>query len=138
MQDYNINVNYNSSNDIKETDLRKSKSGGFDKKTQPRKQTKSNVRGLQKGLGAGLVIASKINSYVGALTENTIQQRNNQTLITYAGMGVAALSNPVTASLAAVAYTGDKIVQYQIKQYKANLSADFMQRLSGGVYTTKR
>jgi hypothetical protein len=138
MQDYNINVNYNISNETRETNIKKSKTDARKKKTVPKSQPKSNIRGLQKAIGSGLGVASKINNYVGALTENVIQQRNTQTALTYAGMGVVALSNPLTATLGATLYTGDKIAQYQIKIYKSNLSAGFLRQLSNGVYTTKR
>lgn len=138
MQDYNINVNYNMSNSMKETNVKKNKANISRKKTVPKTREKTNIRGLQRTIGAGIGVASRINNYVGALTENNIQQRNTQTALTYAGLGVVALSNPVTAVLGATVYTGDKIVQYQIKRYKSDLSADFLRKLSGGVYTTKR
>jgi len=137
MQDYNINVNYNFSKDIRETDVKSSRSND-NKKTKVRAKKQSITRGIQKGTGLVIGVASKINSYVGALTENTIQQRNTQTALTYAGIGVAALSNPVSATVAAALYTGDKVIKYQIKKYKSDLSAGFMRNLSNGVYTTRK
>jgi len=136
MQDYNINVNYNFSKNIRETDVKSSRSND-NKKTKVRAKNQSITRGVQKGTGLAIGVASKINSYVGALTENTIQQKNTQTVLTYAVIGVAAL-NPVRATVAAALYTGDKIIKYQIKKYKSDLSAGFMRNLSNGIYTTRK
>lgn len=141
MQDYNINVRYDPTQDIKPTNpmrnrVQRNKTQLSDRSAS--KQSGLNLRPVQKSIGVGLGIASKINSYVGSLTENTIQQRNISTALTYAGIGVFALSNPITAGIAATVYTADRVIKYQIKQYKANLSAGFMERLSGGVYTTRK
>lgn len=135
MQDYNINVNYNQTGGLKETDVKKSKSNIENKKTVPKTRDKVSVRGLQKMVAGGLAAASAINNYVGALTENTIQQKNRQTALTFAGFGVYSLSNPVTAGIAATLYTGNLAINYQIKKYKSDLSAGFMSALSGGVYS---
>lgn len=91
-----------------------------------------------KALYTTLAVAGKINSYVGELTENRVTARRTQIGLTYAGMGLAALTNPVTAGIAFAAYTGDKIISYQIKQYKENLSADYMRQLANGTVRTGR
>ena len=137
MQDYNINVNYNYSQDVRKTNYKMSKLEEPRTKVQDSggKRQMSLFSKPQKAIGVGIGLASKINGYVGVLTENTIQQRNISTALTYAGMGVLALSNPAAGAMAMAVYTADKIISYQITQYKANLSADFMRTLSGGVYT---
>jgi len=137
MQDYNINVNYNVSSDVKETNIKSAKTNQK-KKTSVKTIRRNNIRAIQKFAGIGIGVASKINNYVGALTENTIQQRNVQTALTFTGLGIASLTNPITASVGAALYSADNLIQYQIKQYKSNLSADFMRSLSGGIYTTRK
>lgn len=85
-----------------------------------------------------LVVGAKINGYVGELTENRVAQRRTQIGFTIAGMGLLAINNPLTAAIGAAVYFGDKAIEYNIKQYKENLSAAYLKQLSGGTVSTGR
>ena len=85
-----------------------------------------------------LAVAHKITSYVGELTENRVAARRTQVGLTFAGLGVMALSNPATAAIAAALYVGNATASYGIRVYKENLSADYMRQLSGGTVKTGR
>lgn len=91
-----------------------------------------------KGIGISLAVANKINGYVGELTENTVTQRRVQLGLTAAGFALAATMNPLYAGIAAATYVGNAVINYQIKQYKENLSADYLKTLSNGVVKTGR
>ncbi|HKL47110.1 MAG TPA: hypothetical protein VJ878_00445, partial [Candidatus Izemoplasmatales bacterium] len=137
MQDYNINVKYDFTQGAKETNAtstyrRKNKKTSY-KTKDDMKNDGMNLGTIRKLTGVGLGAAAKINQYVGELTENGIQQRNTQKALTLAGLGLFAMSNPVLASIGAVGFVGNSAINYQIKQYKSNLSADFMKSLSGGI-----
>ena len=61
-----------------------------------------------------------------------------RTGISYAGMALAATVNPVLGVSAMALYTADKMLTYNIKVNKENLSANFIRQLSGGSVSTRR
>ena len=139
MKDYNVNVNYNK--------------GSLHPKTSPKRTTISTdrtrvVKTENKGRAItpnfrragilGLAVSTKIASYVGELTENTVTARKRQLGIMAGGLVIKALTNPVLALGVAGVFLGNAGIQYQIKQYKANLTADFMRQLSGGTVNTRK
>ena len=139
MQDYNINVNYN------KTITRKTQSISSQATTYKKTQVKSQEEKVsqsgfnyKKATAVGLGAATKINQYIGELTENTVTQRKRQLGITAVGLAVLGISNPVGALAAGAALVGNSAIQYNIKAYKENLSADFLKSLSGGVYNTRK
>ena len=91
----------------------------------------------KKAIAGSLVAASKINSYVGEYTENTVTASRRRVGLTYAGMAALAVSNPVLGLSAMASYTADKMITYNIKVYKENLNADFIRQLSGGTVKTR-
>mgnify|MGYP000880180446 CR=1 FL=1 len=141
MQDYNINVNYNNvgtaakptSPAYQKTQIKKP----TQVKTEEEKATTGGL-GFRKVMAAGLTGATKINQYVGELTENTVTQKRRQVGITFVGLGALSLTHPILGLVGAVGYTGNAAVQYNITAYKENLTADFMRSLSGGVYSTRK
>lgn len=141
MQDYNINVNYNNvGSGVKQTSPNYQKTQ-IKKPTQVKtEEEKATSSGISFGRMAaiGLGTAMKINQYIGELTENTVTQKRRQVGITFAGMGVLAISHPAIALASAAAYVGNAAIQYNITAYKENLTADFMKSLSGGVYSTRK
>jgi len=86
----------------------------------------------------GLMVAHKVNSYVGELTENRIAARRVQVGLTMAGIGLLSISNPVAGGIAFASYVGNAAVQYGIRNFKENLSAEYMRQLSGGTVKTGR
>jgi hypothetical protein len=139
MQDYNINVNYNNvGSTTKQTSPNYQKTQ-IKKETQVQtEESNSGGIGFNRAAALGLGAAIKINQYVGELTENTVTQRKRQVGITFAGMGVLAISHPAIALAAFASYVGNAAIQYNIMAYKENLTADFMKSLSGGVYSTRK
>lgn len=93
---------------------------------------------VNKALAVSLATAHKINSYVGELTENRISQRRTQVGLTFAGLGLLAVQNPVLGGIALAGYVGNAAINYQIRIFKENLSADYMRQLSGGTVRTGR
>lgn len=89
-------------------------------------------------VAVGLAVANKINGYVGEYTENVIAQRKTQIGLTAAGIGLLAMSNPVTAAIAAATYVANKGITYSINVYKANLTSSYMKTLSNGTVKTGR
>ena len=139
MQDYNINVNYNnmgtnhaktsprgSRTNIRKTSVLKPEQGG--------RKKLYNMRRTGTVILAG---ASKINSYVGELTENTVTQKKRQIGIFAIGVSMVAITNPELSIATAGLMVGNAAIQYGIKQYKENLNAEFMRDLSGGVNTRR-
>ena len=140
MQDYNVNVNYNNmQNQHAKTSPKYANS--ITKKTQVVKvedKGKSTPMTFRKVSTVALGGAAKINSYVGELTENTVTQRKRQLGITATGLGILAKTHPVMAIGAAAIYVANAGIQYQIKQYKQTLNAEFIRDLSGGTVNTRR
>lgn len=93
---------------------------------------------MTKTVATTVLIANKVNSYVGELTENVITQRKVSVGLTAASMVTMAIRNPVLAGISAATYFGDKAIQYQIKQYKENSSAAYLRTVANGVATTGR
>lgn len=91
----------------------------------------------RKIASTGLAVASKINNYVGELTENKVKARKTQVGLTYTGFGLIALTNPVTALIGASLYTGGQAISYGVTVYKENVKSDFAKALSGGVNKTR-
>ncbi len=141
MQDYNINVNYNKKQIVRKTSPKYQSI--FEQKTkavsnaQIEKSEGLNGNRVRKTAAIGLVTASKISSYVGEYTENTVTASRRSVGLSYGGFALAATRNPVVATLGALIYTGDKIINYGIKVNKENLSADFLRQLSSGVYKNR-
>lgn len=139
MQDYNINVNYNnkqqtapktsprySRTNIRKTSVLKPEQGGR-KKLYNMRRTGTVV----------LAATTKINSYVGELTENKVTQKKRQIGIFAIGVAMVAITNPELSIATAGLMVGNAAIQYGIKQYKENLNAEFMRDLSGGVNTRR-
>jgi hypothetical protein len=140
MQNYNIDVNYNNmQNQHAKTSPKYATS--INKKTQvvkPENKGKSTQISFRRVGTAILGGAAKINSYIGSLTENTVTQRKRQLGIIGVGLALASITNPVRAIGAGALYVANAGVQYQIKQFKENLNAEFMKDLSGGTVNTRR
>jgi hypothetical protein len=83
-------------------------------------------------------VATKINGYVGELTENSVQQRRNQFVITNAGLVAGIIANPGLGLTVAGVYYGNAGIGYGIRIYKENLSAGYMRQLSNGTVKTGR
>lgn len=140
MQDYNINVRYSQQQDVSQTSP-KFKKARQNKTTMPTPGHKNtNIFRMSKRIAVGSVaaVASRVNSYVGELTENKATTSRRKTWLTVGVMGLAATSNPVVASFAALMYVGDKVAQYEIKAQKQDLSASFLKHLSGGTVSGGR
>jgi len=141
MNDYNINVNYNIGQTYPETSP-KHEMRVTERFTVPN----TGIRGL-KGrrsignfpvkTGTTIALSTKVNRYVGELTENRITQRKVQIGIVSTSIGLLALKNPAAAATVGAYYFGDKAISYQIKVTKENISADFMRTLSGGTYNAR-
>jgi hypothetical protein len=141
MQDYNINVNYNNvSTETKQTSPNYHKTQ-ISRKTQIKgaeeKHTKS-ITSFNKTVAVGLTVATKVNQYVGELTENTVTQKKRQVGIAFVGIAALTAKNPIMGMVALATYVGNAAIQYNITAYKENLTADFMKSLSGGVYNTRK
>jgi len=90
-------------------------------------------------MAKGLYAASKINNYVGELTENRVQQRRTSIGLTVAGfVGAGIVGNPLLAIAGAALYFGNKYIEYQIKQTVENRDADYVRQLTGGTAKTGR
>lgn len=91
-----------------------------------------------KAAGVTIAAASKINSYVGELTNNTVLERRVGVGLTGAGLlATAVFWNPAVAAIAAGIYVGNAIATYEITKYKQGLSADYLRQSSGGLYKTR-
>jgi hypothetical protein len=101
------------------------------------REQKHSFTGL-KATGFVIASASKINGYVGELTENTLRARRTQTGLTISGMVAYSFVNPILGLSALGIYAGDKAISYEIKNYKENLSANYLRQLSGGTANTGR
>jgi uncharacterized membrane protein HdeD (DUF308 family) len=55
-----------------------------------------------------------------------------------AGIGLLSITNPVAGGIAFASYVGNAAVQYGIRNFKENLSAEYMRQLSGGTVKTGR
>ena len=143
MQDYHIYSHYVSEQSAPKTspkyEKKQSKTEVFSKsEKQEQKQKTMFSMTPTKAFGTALVIANKINNYVGEYTENTIAARKVTVGLTFAGIGFAMATNPFFGAIALVGYVGNASINYGIKQYKQNLSADYLKDLSGGTVKTGR
>lgn len=100
-------------------------------------ESQSNNNFPTKELGVVIGGAMKINQYVGEITENTISASRRQTGLSYAAMTLYSLKNPIVGIGSMALFTANKVINYQIRQYKENLSADFLRQLSGGTVKTR-
>lgn len=91
-----------------------------------------------KATGIALASASKINGYVGEITQNVVQQRKRNVGLTLAGFAATSVyGHPFAAAAAGALYFGNKAIEYGIKIHDENLSADYLRQLSGGVSRTR-
>ena len=140
MQDYNINVVYSKKQNVSKTSP---KYQPFESKTKAAQETQTekseglNIGSIRKAAAFGLAAASKINSYVGEYTENTVVASRRGVAIAYGGFALGATVSPVMALVGAAMFTADKVIDYNIKVGKEYLSADFMRQLSGGTFKTR-
>jgi hypothetical protein len=140
MQDYHIYAHYTERQGVSKTSP---KYQPFESKTKAAQETQTeksgglNIGSIRKAAAFGLASASKINSYVGEYTENTVAASRRGVAITYGGFALIATVNPVMALVGAAIFTADKVIDYNIKVGKENLSADFMKQLSGGTFKTR-
>jgi hypothetical protein len=139
MQDYHIYTHYVEQQDVPKTSPKYRPINEPKTKviTDKEKEKGLSLNAPKKAIAGGLVIANKINSYVGELTENTVTASRRRVGLAYAGMAALAVSNPVLGLSAMASYTADKMITYNIKQYKENLNADFIRQLSGGTVKTR-
>jgi hypothetical protein len=140
MQDYNINVNYNNVGTKTKKTSPNYKRAQINRKTQIQGAEEKHAisKAIFRRIAAiGLGTATKINQYVGELTENTVTQKRRQVGITFVGMAVLATTNPVLGLGGMGLYAGNAAIQYGIKQYKENVNAAFARELSGGVYKSR-
>ena len=84
------------------------------------------------------VVATKINGYVGELTENSVTQRRNQFAITNAGLIAGIIKSSGIGLPVAAVYYGNAAMNYGVRIYKENLSAGYMRQLSNGTVNTGR
>ena len=140
MQDYNINVNYNNINQSSPRTSPNYIRNITDKTQAVRTNDKGNIlpTGIRRVGTVALAASAKINSYVGELTENTVSARKRQLGIMAGGLALAATANPLMALVAGGMFVADRAIQYNIKQYKENLNAEFARQLSGGTVNTRR
>ncbi|MCK9319495.1 hypothetical protein [Methanoculleus sp.] len=140
MQDYHIYTHYIEKQNVSQTSPKYEKQESNTKAAenlQKEKSGKLNIGTARKAAAVGLAVVSKINSYVGEYTENTVQASRRKTALAYAAFGLGATANPMLAVVGATIYTADKMINYSIKVNKENLSADFARQLSGGVVRTR-
>ncbi len=140
MQDYHIYAHYQEKQSVSNTSPKYEKRESKVKavtQTQKEKADVFNVGAVRKAAGVALAVASKINSYVGEYTENTVAASRRKVGLTYGAFALGATMNPALAAVGAVAYTAGKAIDYSIKINKENLSADFLRQLSGGVAKTR-
>lgn len=141
MQDYHIYAHYIKEQNVSKTSpnyrtvLSKTKAAP---ETQEEKSNSLNLGGIRQAATVSLAAINKINTYVGEYTENIIMASRMRTGISYAGMALAATVNPVLGVSAMALYTADKMLTYNIKVNKENLSANFIRQLSGGSVSTRR
>lgn len=99
------------------------------------KQSISRILKPQVALGT----ASKINSFVGELSGMNVRTKNVNTGLAYASiLAYAVMANPVTGAIAGIAYTANKVVNYQIGVFKGNIQSDYLRDVSGGIYDNSR
>lgn len=137
MQDYHIYAHYSRAQSAPptspKTTTKEPKTVVVEKVVKEKIETEVEFpKQLKAAAAIALVTANKINSYVGELTENRLQQRRVGVVTTLAGLALAIASNPIAGGIATAAYFGNAAINYQIKAYKQNLSADYLKQLSGG------
>lgn len=109
--------------------------GNEDERTY--RQETHNYTGVLS-VGAAVMVASKINGYVGELTENRVASRRFTVGLTRAGLVAGIIKNPAVGIGIAGVYFGDLAISYAIKNYKENLTSDYLRQLSGGTVKTGR
>ncbi|MCK9575887.1 MAG: hypothetical protein M0R51_08080 [Clostridia bacterium] len=92
---------------------------------------------VRKAVAVGTATGMKINQWVGELTENKVTQQRIQAGFTIAGIGYYMISNPIQGGIAMAAYVGNAAINYEVKNYKENLSANYLKQLSGGTVNTR-
>ena len=141
MQDYRIIVKYEKGTEKSPTSAQHTRSvhkvSAEKPEVKEQKETKHHISPFLT-VGKALVIATKINGYVGELTENSVQQRRVQFGITNAGLFAGIIASPVLGLTAAGVYYGNAGINYGIRIYKENLSASYMRQLSDGTVKTGR
>lgn len=145
MQDYHIYSHYVEDRNISKTNpvSQRLESGNrsqghlFMSKRAERSQA-NGITNINKMVYGGLATLGKINSYVGELTENRISASRNATGLTLTGIGYTMLKRPAMGAIALGLYVGDRIIGYEIKAYKENQTARFLNSLSGGTVGTGR
>jgi len=140
MQDYHIYVHADKNTRHSPTSPQRNAPNKTAVETEEAKEMRESKHKHSQIISTGLVLqsASKINGYVGELTENRVQARKVSLGITSAGLVAGAFTNPALAFTAAAMYFADKAINYGIRVYKENLSADYMRQLSGGTVKTGR
>jgi hypothetical protein len=144
MQNYHIYAHYVKEKGTSPTSVQHK--GAVENRTQAVKSQVSEEKSQKmkaiptptKIAATGLMVAHKVNSYVGELTENRIAARRVQVGLTMAGIGLLSITNPVAGGIAFASYVGNAAVQYGIRNFKENLSAEYMRQLSGGTVKTGR
>lgn len=138
MQDYHIYTHYAEKQNVSKTSPKHVRVESRTKAVPENQKEKSvKLNAETKNIAMALGTTMKINQYVGEFTENTISAGRYQVAASYAGMMVLGLSNPALALGAAATFTANKIISYNIKVNKENLSANFMRQLSGGTVKTR-
>lgn len=141
MQDYHIYAHYVDKQRVSKTSpnfktvVSKTKAAP---EVQEEKSEMFNIGAARKAATVSLAALNKINSYVGEYTENTITASRIRTGMSYAGMILASTVNPVLGVSAMALYTADRMISYNVKVNKENLSANFIRQLSGGSVSTRR
>lgn len=142
MQDYHIYAHYVEEQKVPPTSpqfvSKPSRATAVSKVVKENTERKHSAFTVNQAQAVALTSAYKINTYVGELTENIITQRKVQIGLALAGIGRLAVANPIMGAIAATAYIGNLGIQYGIRIYKTNLSAEFMRTLSGGTVKTGR
>jgi hypothetical protein len=141
MQDYRIIVKYEKGVSKSPTSAQYAKDNVKVSAERPEVKTeKEQKHTISPALTAAkvLVVATKINGYIGELTENSVMQRRVQFGITNAGLIATTAINPVLGLTATAMYYGNAGINYGIRIYKENLSAGYMRQLSNGTVKTGR
>lgn len=138
MQDYHIYAHYVEENGVSPTSPRYSFAENKTKVVSAKEVELQTGNTLpRKELAFMIGGAMKVNQYVGELSENKVSASRRQTALSYAAMALFGVTNPLAAAVGIAVFTANKVINYQIRNYKENLSADFLRSLSGGVVTTR-
>jgi hypothetical protein len=144
MQDYHVYAHYDEVQNIPKTNPISTRAQSINRSQGANRLNqrieKENIKSFktsEKLVYTTIGSASKINNYIGELTENKVLTSKTQTGLTLTTILFMGVKRPALSAIALGGYVGNKIINYEIQAYKENKSARFLRGLSGGVSTTR-